>query len=233
MLGILLDLLFPDYCLVCGKLLLGSHHFVACSECWKEHFTPYSGVKCKTCGYPLKLKPGSFPYCRECIETGRHFEFKGVDYFGLYDGLIEIAIRELKQKKLLPVAREIGKSIRGRLLNFIHRTEANLVVPVPESKEMLKERGFSPVEEILKGADIRFRRVLGKKEGIMKQSLLGKRERRKNVKDAFYPLTGLNGNTVLLFDDILTTGATADECAKALKEAGAREVYLFTVARSV
>ncbi|MEO2065477.1 MAG: ComF family protein [Desulfurobacteriaceae bacterium] len=230
--GALLDLLFPSFCSVCGSFLFLNHRAVACKECWKRGFRKYSGRKCRNCGHPLELLPGNGELCLRCLKENRSFSFDGLFYYTLYEGLPEVAIRELKFNSFRPVAYEIGREVSEHLKGVIKEIGANLVVPVPVHKSTLRERGFNQTEEILKGAGVEYRPLLEKPFEGEKQSGLDFKSRRENVKGLFRVknLSELFGKRVLLFDDVFTTGATADEISELLKKGGAEKVFVYTVA---
>ncbi len=228
-----LDLLYPNFCGVCGSFLFREHYFVACKECWEENFTPYTGEKCSICGHPLEFLPGAPGICKRCLEKQRTFNFDAVSYFTLYRGLPEFAVKELKFSRLKPVADVIGKTISDHLLEVLSRLSVDLVVPVPVSRETLKERGFNQTEEILRGAGVPYISLLEKPFTPEKQSTLSFKERSKNVRGVFrirkeFKME-LFGKSVLVFDDVFTTGATANEIAGLLKRYGARKVHVYTV----
>ncbi|HTL48516.1 MAG TPA: ComF family protein [Verrucomicrobiae bacterium] len=114
----------------------------------------------------------------------------------------------------------------------------DLVVPVPLSRKRLLERHFNPSARLARilGAALNvpvFEDVLVKKSGVPPQSLLTREERLANLYGAFRTRTkALQGKSVLLVDDVLTTGATAEEAARVLKENGAARVELAVLARS-
>jgi len=227
-----LDLLFPSFCGVCGSFLFVEHRAVACKDCWEREFRKYEGAVCRVCGHPLELLPGAGELCRRCVEEKRKFSFDGVFYYTLYEGLPEFAIRELKFENYRLVAYEIGRQIAGHLKEVISRVGAHLVVPVPVHRSTLKERGFNQTEEILKGAGVPFSPLLEKPFKGEKQSTMDFLKRRENVRNLFRVKNGgeLSGRTVLLFDDVFTTGATADEISRLLKREGAERVFVYTVA---
>ncbi len=233
MIDALLDLLYPNFCSVCGSFLFRNHYFVACKECWEESFTPYTGEKCSICGHPLEFLPGAPGICKRCLEKKRTFNFDSVFYFTLYRGLPEFAVKELKFSRLKPVANVIGKTISDHFLNFLSQLSVDLVVPVPVSRETLKERGFNQTEEMLKGAGVPYTPLLEKPFIPEKQSTLSFKKRSENVRGVFRIKDEfrmkLLGKSVLIFDDVFTTGATANEIAGLLKRHGAKEVYVYTV----
>ena len=229
----LLDLLYPQFCGVCGSFLFKNHYFVACKECWEENFTPYTGEKCSICGHPLEFLPGAPGICKRCLEKKRTFNFDSVFYFTLYRGLPEFAVKELKFSRLKPVADVLGKTVSSHFLNVLSQLSVDLVVPVPVSRETLKERGFNQTEEILKGTGVPYTLLLEKPFTSERQSTLSFKERSENVRGVFRVKEEfkmeLFGKSVLIFDDVFTTGATANEIAGLLKRYGARKVYVYTV----
>ena len=218
---------------MCGKFLLGGHNFVACKECWERGFKEFTGRRCVKCGHPLELLPGRGELCGKCITTGRSFAFDSVGYYTLYTGLPERALKELKFGRFRPVAEAIGRTVAPHLREVIRRFRPHLVIPVPLHRESLKERGFNQTEEILKGAGVDFTPLLEKPKKAKKQASLNSyAERRENVRGLFTLKKGadVEDRRVLVFDDVFTTGATADEIASLLKSRGASQVFIYTVA---
>jgi ComF family protein len=229
MFGFLLDILFPEYCVVCGSFLFLEHHGVACRKCWNAHFFMYTGRKCSVCGHPVE-RGDPLGLCARCRRSVRRFPFDRVEYFTLYDGLPKLAIKALKFERKLKVAHSIGKTILHHLRHFISRNRVDMVVPVPMHPESLKERGFNQCEEILKSANIRYVRAVNKVYKTPRQFSLPEKMRLDNLKGAFALTENVAGKRVLVFDDVFTTGATAGEVAKTLKGGGADKVFVYTVA---
>ncbi len=230
---ILLDLLYPSYCLSCGKFLLGNHKFISCTDCWETFFKEFKGKKCRNCGYPIELYPGTENFCKRCLLTNRKFAFDSVDYYAIYSGLVDLSIKELKFRKIKPVAYEIGKEISPFLKKFLKENKIEAVIPVPLHDRELEERGFNQCEEILKGAGIPFKNLIRKEFYTAKQSSLSVERRKDNVKGIFSVSQPVKLKRVCVFDDIFTTGATLNEISLKLKEAGVEFVAVFTVARAV
>ena len=108
------------------------------------------------------------------------------------------------------------------------------IVPVPVHSEKLKKRGYNQAELLAEAMAEQLelpvnKGILIRKEETRAQKKLSREERFLNLRSAFQPGEGTVPDTVLLVDDIYTTGATADACAEALKRAGARRVYVTTV----
>ena len=226
-----LDLLFPSFCSVCGSFLFGSHRFVACQDCWEAHFQPYRGRKCLLCGYPLDYcRKGEGPFCFRCSSLKEGFHFDGVNYFSLYEGLVEEAIRGLKFDRMKPLSEFIARSVKSHFESYLSEVGAEVVVPVPLHPKTLKERGFNQTEEVLKAVGVEWTQLLRKVGLRQKQSSLNRKERERNVKGLFEVVGPLPAKRLLVFDDVFTTGATANEISRLLKEAGAEEVFVYTLA---
>ena len=125
----------------------------------------------------------------------------------------------------------------GRLLNELPIPAADGIVPVPLSRKSLRERGFNQtlllsrvISEHLKIPV--YMDALYKKKETLPQISLGADKRRSNLKNAFEVKGKVAGLRLILLDDVMTTGATARECSKAIIKAGAEEVVVVTVARS-
>ena len=147
---------------------------------------------------------------------------------------MEVAIKKLKFEFRKDVAEVLGKEIKFHFRKFLKKENVDLVVPVPLHPDELKVRGFNQCELILCGASVPFISGVVKVYPGKRQSTLGKKERRGNVRGLFDVRKGIDfaGKTVCIFDDIFTTGSTADEIAKLLKSAGAKKVVVYTLARA-
>ncbi|MFQ3574132.1 MAG: phosphoribosyltransferase family protein [Thermodesulfovibrionales bacterium] len=117
--------------------------------------------------------------------------------------------------------------------------DIELITPVPLHKSRLLQRGFNQSANIayhlakIKGLPYKHD-IIKKTQNTPPQSLMQREERLKNIKGKFEVRDNrsIDGKTILLFDDVVTTSATVNECAKMLKKAGARSVYVLSVARS-
>jgi ComF family protein len=120
-------------------------------------------------------------------------------------------------------------------------SDAHAAIPVPLHRRRLRQRGFNQAEDLARGLGVPVRRVLKRVRATTPQVDLPAEFRRANVRDAFSvrhrllgrPDCSLQGQIVVLVDDVATTGATLDACARALKTAGVTEVRALTAARVV
>jgi len=229
---IILDILYPDFCVSCGKFLFLEGSEISCRECWDSYFKPFFGEKCRLCGYPLRLNPGAGNVCGGCLK-GKRFSFDRADFFTVYSGIADIAIREVKFRRRRGLAGVIGETISGHLNSFLMENRVETVVPVPLHEEELEQRGFNQCEEMLRGAGVGFERAVRKTVNVRKQSSLNPVERRRNVSGIFEVRGNIKAKRVCVFDDVMTTGSTLNEIAKILKQSGAEQVFAYTVARVV
>jgi ComF family protein len=158
-----------------------------------------------------------------------------------YQGAIRKAILSLKYKFAFDIARELGLEISVILKNeFNPLPKKGYVAPIPVFKDRANWRGFNQSEEIGKfvaqGLKLQFiSDLVIKKVRTQSQTELDRKERTKNLKNvfAFNPVYNIQHSIpIILFDDILTTGTTLKEATKALKRAGARQVWGLVLARS-
>jgi len=226
----LLDILFPPRCLFCRTRVAGNDSGChLCGECEKNLLDP--GSCCPWCGSPYGDGAGICPGCR-----GRYFAFSAACAVGLYRGALKQIIHNYKYRGQYFLAEPLGKLI-VRQIYLSGWPEFSLVVPLPLYPGRLAERGFDQAlllaQVVGKGLNKPVKELLKRVKPTSTQTLLGEKERWHNVKDAFAFRHGENlAGTVLLIDDLLTTGATAHYAAEALLAAGAREVYLAVVGRS-
>jgi len=227
--GALLDVLFPGTCLLCGRdlgcLATPSRHPV-CSGCLVG-IRPIDGPRCRACGAAIVSEQ---EVCGRCRERSFHFEsaWPLFEYAG--------AVRELVYLYKFEGRRRIGRLFAEWVAEALARTWPGLpVVPVPGRPSVLRRRGWEHMQEIA--------RVLRRLHGVPVLRCLSRRgggeqkgldfaARSANMRGRIlFRGAGLAAGTeAVLLDDVLTTGATADECARVLRARGAGRVYLLTLA---
>lgn len=224
----LLDLLFPGVCLLCDRELAGAQAqpgALVCPGCLAG-VRPIEGPRCRICGLPLLSESGTCTRCRQ-----RSYHFEGARPLFEYAG----AVRELLYLYKFEGRRRLARLFAGWLAQGLARHwPATPLVPVPGRPRALRRRGWEHVEEIARelerahGASVV--RCLARLAGEQQKSL-GFAARAANVRGRIlYRGSGPPPAEVVLLDDVLTTGATADECARVLRSAGARRVSLLTLA---
>lgn len=228
-LNVVLDFALPPRCAGCGSIVGQLHSF--CPDCWTEvEFLGDSG--CLTCGLPLEATDAEL--CGLCIaKPPRIQRTRAAVAYGELSRSIAI---KLKYGRKVALARTMA-----RYMAPLVSTEGRaILVPVPLHRTRLWQRGFNQ-SALIAGE-------LAKATGLRSESRLLKRvkrtpalkgmslsQRRKIVAGAFNvdPSAELAGRTVVLIDDVLTTGSTANACARSLKLAGAGRVELVSWARVI
>lgn len=204
-----------------------------------------SGVLCARCGEAIQALPGLDPGpCRLCRAAPPPFE-KAVAH-GVYAGKLRTLVHLLKYDGMEPLARRLGALAGRQALTITELPDHLVLVPVPLWAAKRRQRGFNQAEMLARGAMAELRRLrpvmrlqlavdaLERRRATESQAGLSPHERRVNVRGAFFVSrpADIDGHDVLLIDDIYTTGATARACTKALRSAGARRVWVATVARA-
>lgn len=204
-----------------------------------------SSPYCKRCGLPLLGAAGKKEEKREtklCLacRTGKRAHYHLVRSLCIYEGAIREHLHAFKYRQQLAVGQALACLMAQGVEAYPELYRSHAVIPVPLTPERLKERGFNQAaifaDKISKymhrplWLDLLWRRV-----GKGSQTGLGKRARQLQVKGAFSVTAPerVRGRRVLLIDDVYTTGATADAAASALTRAGASEVYVYTLARTI
>jgi len=230
---------FPSGCRICEQLLTRASRVPICEQCLSS-FKAIPEKKCQVCGLPLPsltTPEESSLLCRACHD--KTYAFERARSFALYEGALIRAIILLKFEQIDP----LGGWFAERLVEMVRQEQqspaADVVVPVPLHRDREKERGYNQADLIAK--------PLARKLGLPRQAVLLMRtrprpdkqvlsleERWESVRGAFATRPGsqVDKLRVLLVDDVMTTGATLDACARALLEAGAKSVIGLTVARA-
>jgi len=209
----------PGLCCICEKEL----------DYWDEKYH-----QCSVCSRYISAAA----ICPNCQEKQPLF-VKAVAV-GPYRGILKESLSSLKfrgdRKLAVPLGRLLAQKVRSRF----PVEDIDTIVPVPLHQEKLSVRGFNQAELIARelGKHIRkpvLHNLLVKNADTPAQTHLSQRAREANLAGAFTvnSRSGIKGSRVLLVDDIFTTGSTASECTKTLLEAGAKKVYVATVATGI
>ena len=156
-----------------------------------------------------------------------------------YRDALRDAVHRFKYSGRVVLAAALAALIRKQATGWVEQVGTDMMVPVPSRTPSLRRRGFNPPLMLARNLHRPWGIELAPEalrciKDIDSQAGLNRKERRRNVKGAFSAdETRVKGRSVLLFDDVFTTGATADECAKVLKRAGASRVHVVTLARTV
>lgn len=221
----ILDALFPPKCPVCRKLL--ETKIPVCPDCMKELPFTAEDEQCRICGRPLE--EFSYHICSACRSRKMYFEhsFTPLIY---KDSAKDVAIA-LKTSKP-GYARVFAYFLADKILTSPYCTKFDYITFVPQNSLSERNRGYNQArliaKELSKILKVRCIPTLKRTNHGKPQHTLTAKERRENVKRCYFK-TDLKGKgTVLLVDDIYTTGATANYCSRLLKEMGFEKVYLAT-----
>lgn len=222
----LLDIAFPPRCVYCGRL--GSY---LCERCLEEAQVIGPDI-CIRCGDPLTNRG----LCQRCRQNPPE-PIRGIRGVFFYSGPIAQGIRSLKYHGIRPLA----PLLAAHLITYIqdHPIPIDGLVPVPLHPQKLAARGFNQSDllaaSVASTLNIPLRTdILRRTRHTQPQAQLNRSQRLKNVVDAFAARDDvqLHGETILLIDDVATTGATLRACAQALRETGAGDIWALTVARA-
>lgn len=232
----LLELMYPEKntCFFCETYDEDIGDRYICTDCEKaiRKIVPPICIKCSR---PIDLNSPE-ELCSDCRKHDHIFEMSRSVF--VYEGIVKRGIYLFKYYNKPYFYRFFGKC----LVDCMKKNDYSgleLVVPVPLHRSKLRKRGYNQSEllakYISKNTDIPFVDILKRIKKTPKQSQMTKEERRKNLKNAFEvkrsKMEILKGKSVLLVDDVYTTGSTADECSKTLIKYGASKVYVITIAR--
>ncbi len=236
----LASLIFPAPCRICGAVLATASRIPICQPCL-ESLRPFSGPACQKCGRPF-VSPRAAEVARPLCQLCRRgvYTFDLARSYGRYENAMVSAITLLKYHAVRP----LGGWFAARLAELIAREPksfvADLVVPVPLHPARLRERGYNQAELIARPLARELRlpmnsALLVRTKPRPDKLKLTRKERWRTVRGAYIlrPGSQVDKRRVLLVDDVFTTGATLDACARALRQAGASSVIGITVARVV
>ena len=227
-LNTLLEIFFPGKCLLCGEMLLGRNQSLkpVCLSCL-EGLIPITGRRCSVCSRVLISEKGICTACRQS-EYNFHTNYSIFEY----SGVIKELIYQYKFRRRKRVALIFAGFLAEALKQLYPRS---IVIPVPPRKQLWWQREWEHVDLITRCLEgfygIRVARIL-KRSGKKAQKSMDFRQRAENIRNTI-SVKGDMSNTysnLVLLDDIFTTGATGNECARILRAAGCRSVNLVTLA---
>ncbi len=231
-----LDLLFPRICETCSRPVDRSTGSI-CSECLMNMpFLPVDGC-CRVCSRPVEGYRGEY-LCDDC--SGRDAPcFDRAVQSARFEGEVRRLVLEYKFRDRVHLAADFAEWIEAAARARLNLAAVDVIVPVPLAFAGRFVRGYSQTEllahRLSRSISRRMACALKRTGSPARQSTLGERERRKNVVGTFEVVEPalVRGRTVLVVDDIMTTGATLSECARVLKAAGgAARVWCVAIARS-
>ena len=224
-----LEFLLPNRCPGCSEKL--QSHGSLCPSCWAD-LTPLAAPMCQTCALPFEFEAEADSVCGACIKDPPEFDWAcaAVQYEGLGRSIV-LKLKHSASTVYVPVMAQM-------MVLSLGDKSPDIVMPVPLHAGRLIKRRFNQSQLLASALSKRLgisqdNFALKKVKATASQGGLGRTERFRNVSGSFRvsETAELTGKSILLVDDVLTTGATARACAKALKKAGAKEVGIVTFAR--
>jgi len=236
------DLVFPQYCAVCDERIPGRTTTLICPACW-QRVDRIEPPLCPRCGRPHDRAVGfstdeNFP-CAQCRERPLRWLDMACSAV-VYDDVLREALLLFKFGRRDILAPRLAELMAEFARARLPVDQFDWAVPVPLHPLRQRERGFNQAELLAKefsqamdGPEVVY--ALVKPVPTEPQTRLDAAERRKNLRGSFQIAPGIDptGRSILIIDDVLTTGTTANECAHVLKRAGARNVAAFTLARRI
>ena len=201
---------------------------------------------CSCCGLPFESRQGIDHRCGDCSASLKKFRIARAPL--VYEQIFTEVIHCYKYKGKIQLARPLGELLLTAFRFFWDKDSIDVVVPVPLHLKRLRKRGFNQVYLLIRNwqtiagqvhldlNDLQIERdVIVRNVSTVPQTGLGRRQRAANIKDAFELVdeAKIIDKRILLVDDVYTTGATVDECARLLLHHGAAHVDVLSLARAV
>lgn len=194
-----------------------------CAVCNRVLERPLNGAVCDACWTSIDLHPSPFPLPTIAIAAS----------VGFYDSTLRDVIHAFKYDGRRSIAPRLSALMLEHCGEVLHG--ADLVVPVALHSRRRRQRGFNQADDLARGLGVPVARVLKRVRPTQPQVDLPAEKRRENVRDAFAlrrrAVAHVPGRRVVLVDDVATTGATLESCARVLRAAGVAEIRALTAAR--
>ncbi len=237
-----IDIIYPPRCSVCQTFLWKNRatkegeELAFCRTCF-DAFSEISSPLCPICGRPFGSEVEEDHLCEDCLRKRPFYDAARAPFS--YEGGIMEAIHQFKYGGKTHLDKSLGFLLTSFARRWLNKTDGFLMMPVPLHPKRLRERGFNQSLLLARYAApllcteldfLSLRRI----RYTQPQTGLKSDERRKNVRRAFDVVdkSAVKGRTVLLVDDVATTGNTLNECARVLRRAGSQEVFCLTLART-
>jgi ComF family protein len=236
----ILNLLYPESCFVCSTPVSRLQDCGVCGICWDRALRlRISGPLCPSCGLPYESFENEGTHlCGRCSISLP--PYSGARAFGCYSAELSRIIRALKFDGRRRLAGLLAPLLASTLLDSWELQKIDLIVPVPLHPKRKRERGYN--QAVLLGRSLSVLvglpccdNALARVRNTLPQVGLSDKERAHNVQHAFRCVRpmAIKGLSVLLVDDVITTGSTVASACESLLEAGALRVSVLAVARAV
>ena len=225
-------LFYPGQCMVCRESICPEDDQL-CLACWQSLSKAVAGDYCRRCGREVSafgIVNGRCGFCQD-----KQFHYDGIVRAGVYESTLRSIILAFKFSEKTELRGRLAGMLKHAILSASFCDEIDMIAPVPLHWRRRLWRGFNQsclLAKSLKFSDIPISTDLVRIRNTVQQWDLTAPQRRRNVKGAFAVRKGhlFDDKTILLIDDITTSSATLNECAKTLKAAGAQKVYTAVVA---
>ena len=238
----IIEIFFPSHCLYCEKIITRDGLF--CADCWSK-LQFISEPKCTICSYPFEIEithRAANLLCSNCIIKKPPYD-KSITIFR-YNKLIKKIISDLKYRDQTFLAKKFSKILFDKIKTEIG--DYDFILAVPLHQKRLRKRKFNQAILLCRALfkhcknyqKIKFYAdFLCRTKNTIPQVELRKKQRQKNLKNVFIVnkkyKNSVSGKNFLLIDDVMTTGATLENCALALKKLGAEKITVLTIAKTI
>jgi ComF family protein len=233
----LVDLVFPPRCISCDQPLTGGQGRDFCVACYDRISFVRSPI-CLKCGIPFKSEEQKDHLCGDCLTSNT--SFSAARCVGRYEETLLHCIHQFKYNEHLGAGKILGRLMAEYEYPTFTVADYTLVMPIPLHPKRLRQRGFNQALILARIIAKQHQRpvdfmALKRQIYTEPQVNLGRNEREKNIRGAFKVADAgrIDGEKILLVDDVYTTGSTVNECAKVLMKAGAKDVGVLTLARAI
>lgn len=229
----LFDLLLPPTCPLCLAPIPPGPFDNFCAGC-QQQILPLPPAACRRCAHPYPADIADDHLCASCLAEDQPL-FERVIVGGLFEGALQEAIHRFKYRGQigldLPLAELLLTQLRRQPETF------DLVLPVPLHLKRLRQRTYNQSLLLAKQIARHYQapclpQLLQRQIDTISQQGLSAAQRRRNLRRAFVASAAVAGRNILLIDDVMTTGATARECSRALRKAGATAITVAVLARA-
>jgi ComF family protein len=237
-----IDLIYPRRCVVCRTFIRreniqnDSAPDIFCITCF-SNLKKITSPLCPFCGRPYESKADEDHVCEDCLTRPSHYTFICAPY--LYEGVAMETIHRFKYQAKSFIAKAVGPLLAAYAQQQIGWMSSAIVMPIPLHPKRLRERGFNQSLLLAKHVSKAFNAKLDflslrRVKYTLPQTGLGENERKRNVRAAFKVVSPamVKGKSILLVDDVATTGSTLNAAARALQKSGCNDVTCLVLART-